>query len=67
MLTKEQKQMVKEAIGDGSDFPKFTSDPLVNHGVDVIVCGVDPWVELTDEERQLYYDEVEEAKKRGLL
>jgi len=64
-LSKEQEQMVREAIGDGNDFPRFTEDPLVNHRVDMIVCGCPSWEELSDEERQLYFDEVK-ACKRGM-
>lgn len=57
-LTSEQKELLADALGDGSDFPKFTRDPLVNHQVDVIVCGEPPWEDLTEEEREAYYDEV---------
>jgi len=57
-LSQEQRQMVREAIGDGSDFPKFTRDPLVNHKADMIVCDVPPWEELSKEEQNLYYEEV---------
>ncbi len=36
-LTTEQLRKLVSAIGDGSDFPKFTDDPKVNYTVDCIV------------------------------
>lgn len=58
MLTKIQKGMVVEAIGDGSDWPKITNDPQVNCAVDVVVCGGAPWGQLTEEVRRHYVEEV---------
>ena len=60
MLNESKKEMVIRAIGDGSDWPKITGDPRVNHAVDVEVCGVgQPWEELGDKTRKAY---IEEAK-----
>lgn len=61
-LSEKQKQLVQWAIGDGTDFPRFTPDPYVNHRVDMIVCDYPPWEELTKEEQDLYFEEVEAAK-----
>jgi hypothetical protein len=62
-LTKEQQELLSDALVDGSDFPKFTRDPIVNHHVDMIVCGEPAWEELTEEDRQAYHDEVKEIYK----
>ncbi len=59
MLTEEQERMVVEAIGDGSDWPRFTADPQVNCAVDVKVCGMKPWDQLTEETRFSYIQEAE--------
>ncbi len=57
--------MVKDAIGDGKDFPKFTHDAQVNHAVDLEVMGwVVPWEDLSKNEQDLYFAEVEAAKKQ---
>jgi len=61
-LTKKQEKLVKEVIGDGTDFPKFTNDPYVNHRVDMLVCDCPPWEELSKEEQDLYFEEVEASK-----
>lgn len=65
-LTKEQEQAVKEAIGDGSDWPSATGDPRVNHRVDQLVSSLNKeidllpdWDLLEEEEREAY---IEEAK-----
>lgn len=57
-LTQTQMKFVKDALGDGQDFPKFISDPRVNHAVDVLVCDYPPWEELSSGEQSLYFDEV---------
>ena len=49
-LSRKQKQMVKDAIGNGKNFPKFTSDARVNHRVDMIICDELPWEKLTKED-----------------
>ncbi len=64
MLTKDQKKMVTEAIGDGSDWPKMTDDPQVNCAVDVVVCDTKPWEQLTEEVKGHYIEEVEAFKVR---
>jgi len=56
-LSKKQKSMVKQSIGKGTDFPKMTSDPYVNHRADMLVCGCPPWEELSKEEQQQYKEE----------
>ena len=58
MLTENQKKTVLEAIGDGTDWPKFTNDPEVNCAVDVAVCDMKPWDELSKEEKETYKEEV---------
>jgi len=61
-LTETQQQMVRDAIGNGSTFPKFTFDPRVNHAVDVIVNNERLWDELSKDEQALYFEEIEAAK-----
>lgn len=56
-LTSKQKDKVREALGDGSDFPKMTKDPRVNHFVDLLVADALPWEALFEEERELYEEE----------
>ena len=58
-LSKSQLKMVKEAIGDGSDWPKITDDPMVNHKVDQLVSNpeLSDWTALTTEEKELYKDD----------
>jgi len=60
-LTQKQKAMVQDAIGNGLDFPKMTNDPLVNHAVDMVICGEVPWEELSQEDQLLYYAEAAET------
>jgi hypothetical protein len=36
-LTIEQRKKLMNALGDGTDFPKITTDPWVNYIVDCIV------------------------------
>ena len=62
MLTEEQERMVVEAIGDGSDWPKFTADPQVNHAVDMKVCGEEPWDQMTEEIKKLYREAADRYK-----
>lgn len=40
-LNEEQQAAVKTAIGDGSDWPKLTTDPVVNWAVDCKVLEED--------------------------
>ena len=43
LLTAEQRKKLTNALGDGTDFPKITDDPKVNHAVDCIVDEVMPY------------------------
>lgn len=65
MLTENQKKMVIEAIGDGSDWPKMTDDPQVNHAVDVVVCDAKSWEQLTVEEKVHYIVEARTFNSLG--
>lgn len=57
-MTPEQAQMVKDALGDRTSWPKMTNDPIVNHAVDREFDGKLPaWDELTEVERQIYISE----------
>ncbi len=59
MLSKKQKLLVKEAIGDGKTYPKFTLDPMVNYEIDRIVYGHTlKWDQLDYKQAQIYRDEV---------
>jgi TRAP-type C4-dicarboxylate transport system substrate-binding protein len=58
--------MVQEAIGDEADFPDMTSDPRVNHAVDMIVCGESSWEKLSDKDREIYQEEAKTAQAEGL-
>ena len=66
MLTEAQKQMVKDAIGDGSSRPKFTNDPMVNAEIDHILDPKDnpSWNRLSPRQRKIYQDEVDEFKSK---
>lgn len=64
-LTEAQELAVKGAIGDGSDWPDITTDPLVNHRVDQLVMNelnvpdlvrVPDWELLEENERQCYIE-----------
>lgn len=58
-LTEAQELAVKGAIGDGSDWPNITTDPLVNHRVDQLVMNeldVPDWELLEENERQCYIE-----------
>jgi len=59
-LSKNQLKKAKEAIGDGSDWPKITSDPMVNHKVDQLVSDktLPDWENLPEETKQQYEEEV---------
>lgn len=63
-LTDEQAGKVVWAIGTGTDWPKATDDPKVNHAVDCIVAdeGDEP-----EYEEKLYAAEVEAFKDLGHL
>lgn len=65
MLTPEQEQRVKDAIGDGTDWPKATGDPQVNHRVDQLVSDptLPDWELLLDEQRDLYEEEAIEYEE----
>jgi hypothetical protein len=56
-LTKEQLDRIVEAIGDDSNYPKMTDDPIINFYVDV-ETGVEDeyreWEDLPDPEKKLY-------------
>ena len=66
-LTAKQNQMVQAAIGDGTDFPLFTDDPLVNDRIDQLVMDAPAWAKLSKEEQDLYHEEVEAARKIGSI
>ena len=53
--------MVRRAIGNGSDWPRITLDPKVNHKVDQLISNPElpDWENLTENERDLYLKEVE--------
>lgn len=67
VLSDKQKQMVIDAIGDGSDWPGATADPLVNHRVDQLVMKqafpddpnewIPAWDQLSKEEQEMYREE----------
>ena len=40
-LTEEQIEKIREAIGDGSDWPRHTDNPQVNYAVDCLVSYED--------------------------
>ena len=57
-LTKVQRKMVDEAIGDGTSWPEHTDDPEVNCAVDVLICGGELWHLLEEGVREAYRREV---------
>jgi hypothetical protein len=59
-LTTEQLREVVNAIGGGTDWPKITYDPKVNHAVNCIVS--DPGDE-PEYEEQMYVQEIEAFKR----
>lgn len=60
-MTQEQEAKMKEALGDGSDWPKFTDDAEVNYEVDRKVSDptMPPWNEASLAEKALYLEEIE--------
>jgi hypothetical protein len=68
-MTPAQEQMLHEAVGDGTDWPKHTSDPEVNYEIDrrqneddsddPDYAPMPSWAEASEEVRQGYIDEVE--------
>ena len=58
-LTTEQIRKIVDAIGDGSDFPKATDDPKVNHVIDCVMA--DEGDELPYE--PFYVEEVQTSKR----
>lgn len=58
-LTLAQRQLMLDALGNRSDAPKMTGDPMVNAAIDRIVCGGKPWHRLDDEEREMYREEAQ--------
>lgn len=58
-LTPKQEQMVLDAIGDGTNWPKFTTDPYVNHAIDMLILDEPEWEDLTKEEQNTYFEEME--------
>ncbi len=64
-LTTEQLQKLTDAIGNGSDWPKFTDDPKVNYAVDCVVA----LTALPEEDEPVYDDtyvaEIEAYKALG--
>lgn len=60
-MTPEQQQKFKDAIGDGSDWPKFTDDAEVNYEVDRHESdkSMPTWSEATDADKALYLEEIE--------
>ena len=62
-LTPNQLKMVTEAIGDDSDWPKMTADPVVNCEVDHLINGDPPWDFLPEDERAIYRKEATEFAK----
>ena len=61
-LTTQQLRKLTDAVGNGSDFPKITDDPRVNHAVDCIVADED---EEPEYDEQLGIAEVEAFRARG--
>jgi len=65
-LSEEQVQKVRDAIGDGSDWPKHTDDPYVNFVVDCLVSFEGNEKPSFDEIGHLYVEEIEACKEAGL-
>ncbi len=63
-LTEEQKIKVKNALGDGKDWPKLTDDPLVNYAVDCSVA-VDFGSEKPEYVEDIYRNEAEQFASRN--
>lgn len=58
-MTEAQLRLVERALGDGSDWPKATIDPQVNHRVDQLVMDgeIPDWSNLSASERETYIEE----------
>lgn len=65
-LSEEQVQNVRDAIGDGTDWPKHTDDPYVNFVVDCLVSFEGSEKPSFEEMGHLYVEEVAAAKEAGL-
>ena len=65
-LSEEQVEKVRDAIGDGTDFPKHTDDPYVNFVVDCLVSFEGTERPSFDELGHLYVEEIEASKAAGL-
>ena len=61
-ITPEQETKLKDALGDGSDWPKATDDPFVNYLVDWLVSD---HREKYEEGKALYEEEVWYFKNQG--
>ncbi len=58
-MTPEQETKMKEALGDGSDWPKFTDDAEVNYEP--------PWNEAGLAGQALYLEEISLADEEGMF
>ncbi|MEK7138704.1 MAG: hypothetical protein AAB799_00805 [Patescibacteria group bacterium] len=65
-LSEEQVEKIRDAIGDGTNWPKHTDDPYVNFAVDCLVSV--EWHERPsfDEIGHLYVEEIEAFKAAGI-
>lgn len=59
-MTETQKAKYDRAIGDGSDWPYLTDDPVVNWHVDQVADEECPY------DQTLYEEEIAAARKAGL-
>ena len=65
-LSEEQVQKVRDAIGDGTDWPKHTDDPYVNFVVDCLISFEGNERPSFEEMKSLYVEEIEASVKAGL-
>ena len=59
LLTREQQNLMKWAIGDGKTWPRMTHDPQVNHAIDKRYQNDLPeWDNLSPSLKRAYMQEV---------
>ena len=67
-MTPEQEVKMKDALGNGSYWPKFTDDAEVNYEVDRKLYDEEPpmppWNEISLAEKALYLEEAQFHRRR---
>lgn len=65
-FTQKQLELIKDALGDDKDWPKFTIDPMVNYEIDRRVLQKTKlwkeWKELSTAAQEIYKAEAEYYK-----